>query len=128
MKALLDTHTFLWAISNNPRLSPKAQQIFTGPSDLWLSVASLWEILLKSQAGKLPLPSPAGPYIVKELVKNHIEVLPITLDHVLRLEFLPVHHRDPFDRLLIAQSIEEGWPIVTADPLIARYPVDVIWN
>jgi PIN domain nuclease of toxin-antitoxin system len=127
MKALLDTRTFLWAISGDPKLSPKAQQIFTGPSDLWLSVASLWEILIKVQGGKLPIPSPAGPYIVKEMAKNNIEVLPINLDHVLRLETLPVYHRDPFDRLLIAQSIEEEWPIVTADPHFARYPVQVIW-
>lgn len=127
MKALLDTHTFLWAISGDPKLSRKAQQIFTGPSDLWLSVASLWEILIKVQGGKLSMPSPVGPYIVKELAKNNIEVLPINLDHVLRLESLPVYHRDPFDRLLIAQSIEEEWPIVTVDPYFARYPVEVIW-
>jgi PIN domain nuclease of toxin-antitoxin system len=127
VKALLDTHTFLWAIAEERRLSRRAQQIYTGPNDLWLSVASVWEILIKTQAGKLPLPEPVGPYLVKKLVQNQIELLPITLDHVLGIEALPPHHRDPFDRLLIAQSIEEGWPIVTADPWFARYPVDVIW-
>ncbi|MGA7077896.1 MAG: type II toxin-antitoxin system VapC family toxin, partial [Terriglobales bacterium] len=69
----------------------------------------------------------AGPYLVKKLVQNQIELLPITLDHVLGTESLPMHHRDPFDRLLIAQSIAEGWPIITADPRFRRYPVDVIW-
>jgi PIN domain nuclease of toxin-antitoxin system len=127
MKALLDTHTFLCAIADQEKLSRRAQQIYTGPNDLWLSVASVWEILIKVRAGKLPLPKPSGPYLLKELAKNRIEVLPIALDHVLRTESLPLHHRDPFDRLLIAQSIEEGWPIVTADPFFARYPVDVIW-
>lgn len=127
MKALLDTHTFLWAIAEEKKLSRRAQQIYTGPNDLWLSAASVWEILIKTQAGRLPLPEPVGPYLVKKLAQNQIELLPITLDHVLGIEALPRHHRDPFDRLLIAQSIEEGWPIVTADPWFARYPVDVIW-
>jgi len=127
MKALLDTHTFLWAIAEEGKLSRQAQQIYTGSNDLWLSVASVWEILIKAQAGKLPLPQPSGRYLVKKLAKDRIEVLPITLNHVLRTEALPLHHRDPFDRLLIAQSIEEGWPIITADPWFARYPVDVIW-
>jgi len=127
MKALLDTHTFLWAISGNQRLSRRAERIFVGPSDLWLSVASVWEILIKAQIGKIPLPVPTGPYIVKKLADNQIEMLPVTLDHVLRVETLPMLHNDPFDRLLIAQSLEEGWPIVTSDPLFARYPVEVIW-
>jgi len=127
MKALLDTHAFLWAIADEAKLSRRAQQIYTGPNDLWLSVASVWEILIKARAGRLPLPEPAGPYLVRKLAKDGIEVLPITLDHVLKTEILPMHHRDPFDRLLIAQSIEEGWPIITADPWFARYPVDVIW-
>ena len=127
MKAILDTHTFLWAIAEERKLSRRAQQIYTGPNDLWLSVASVWEILIKVQAGKLPLPAPSGPYLIKKLAKDRIEVLPITLDHVLKTESLPLHHRDPFDRLIIAQSIKEGWPILTADPWFARYPVDVIW-
>src|SRR5437588_9918427 len=127
MKALLDTQTFLWAISGNERLSKRAGQIFTGPSDLWLSVASVWEILIKVQIGKVHLPVPAAPYIVKKLAQNRIETLPISLDHVLKIETLPMHHRDPFDRVLIAQSIEEGWPIVTADPMFKDYPVQVIW-
>jgi PIN domain nuclease of toxin-antitoxin system len=127
MKVLLDTHTFLWAIAEEGKLSRRAQQIYTGSNDLWLSVASIWEILIKVQAGKLPLPEPAGPYLVKKLAKDHIEVLPITLDHALRTESLPFHHRDPFDRLLIAQSIVQKWPILTADPWFARYPVEVIW-
>jgi PIN domain nuclease of toxin-antitoxin system len=127
MKAILDTHTFLWAIAEEGKLSRRARQIYTGSSDLWLSVASMWEILIKVQAGKLPLPEPAGPYLVKKLVQNQIELLPITLDHVLGMESLPMHHRDPFDRMLIAQSIAEGWPIITGDPWFSRYPVDVVW-
>ena len=127
MKALLDTHTFLWAISGNGRLSRRAGQIFTGPSDLWLSVASIWEILIKVQIGKIPLPVPAAPYIVKKLAENRIETLPITLDHILKVEDLPMHHRDPFDRILIAQGMEEGWPIVTSDQAFKAYPVQIIW-
>jgi PIN domain nuclease of toxin-antitoxin system len=127
MKALLDTHAFLWAITDDGKLSRRAQQIYTGPNDLWLSVASIWEILIKVQAGKLPLPEPTGHYIVKELAKNRIEVMPIKLDHVLRIESLELHHRDPFDRILIAQSLEEKIPLVTSDPHFERYSVAVIW-
>jgi PIN domain nuclease of toxin-antitoxin system len=127
MKALLDTHTFLWAIAEEGRLSRRAQQIYTGPNDLWLSAASVWEILIKVRTGKLPMPEPAGPYLVKEMAKNRIELLPIKLDHVLRLESLPAHHRDPFDRILIAQSLEESLPIVTADPQFQKYPIELIW-
>ena len=127
MKALLDTHAFLWAIAEEGKLSRRAQQIFTGPNHLWLSVASLWEILIKVKAGKLPLPEPSGPYVVRKLAENRIEVMPIKLDHVLRIESLAVHHRDPFDRILIAQSLEEDLPIITADPVFERYPVQLIW-
>jgi PIN domain nuclease of toxin-antitoxin system len=127
MKALLDTHAFLWAIADDQRLSPRAQRIFTGPNDLWLSVASVWEILIKVKAGKLPLPQPSGPYLVRKAAENRIEVLPIKLDHILRIESLAVHHRDPFDRVLIAQSIEEKLPLITADPLFERYAIELIW-
>jgi PIN domain nuclease of toxin-antitoxin system len=127
MKALLDTHTFLWAIAGDDRLSRRARQLYTGSTDLWLSVVSVWEILIKVQAGRFHLPEPAGPYLVRKLAKDRIGVLPTTLNHVLRTESLPLHHRDPFDRLLIAQSIEEKWPIITADPWFSRYPVEVIW-
>jgi|SRR5579863_1196788 len=127
MKALLDTHTFLWAISGNEKLSRRAGKVFAGPSDLWLSVASIWEILIKVQAGKIPLPQPTGPYILKKLAENRIETLPITLDHVLKIESLPMYHRDPFDRMLIAQSLEEKLPLVTSDAVFQRYNMDLIW-
>jgi PIN domain nuclease of toxin-antitoxin system len=127
MNALLDTHAFLWAISGDRRLSRRAQETFTGPNRLWLSVASLWEILIKVKAGKLPLPEPSGPYLVRKLGENRIEVLPIKLDHVLRIETMAVHHRDPFDSILIAQSVEEKLPLITADPIFERYSVAVIW-
>jgi PIN domain nuclease of toxin-antitoxin system len=127
MRALLDTHAFLWAIADDKRLSRRAQKIFTGPNDLWLSAASVWEILIKVQAGKLPLPQPSGPYLVKQAAENRVEVLPITLDHILRIESLTMQHRDPFDRILIAQSIEEKLPLITADPQFERYPVELIW-
>lgn len=127
MRALLDTHTFLWAITDDGRLSRRAQQVFTGPNHLYFSVASVWEILIKVRTGNLPLPEPTGPYVVKELARNRIEVLPVSLDHVLRIEGMDLHHRDPFDRILIAQSLEESLPIVTSDPLFQKYPVELIW-
>lgn len=126
MKVLLDTHTFIWAITDERRLSPRARSLIAS-SELWWSVVSLWEAIQKAQVGKLSLPLPAGPMLTGELSSNHVRLLPVSLSHVLRVEELPLHHRDPFDRLLIAQSIEEKWPIVTADPWFARYPVDVIW-
>jgi PIN domain nuclease of toxin-antitoxin system len=126
MKVLLDTHTFLWAIASESRLSPQARRLIAS-SELWWSVGSLWEAIQKVQIGKLSLPTPAGTFLTSELSSNGVRLLPVSVGHVLRVESLPLHHRDPFDRLLIAQSIEEGWPIVTADPIFARYPVKVIW-
>lgn len=126
MKVLLDTHTFIWALIDEKRLSPRARHLIAS-SELWWSVVSLWEAIQKAQIGKLSVPLQAGPFLTGELNSNHVRLLPVSPSHVLRVEELPLHHRDPFDRLLIAQSIEEGWPIITADPWFARYPVEVIW-
>lgn len=127
MKALLDTHAFLWAITKDARISDRASDIFTGTSDLSLSMVSIWEILIKVQTGKLNLPRPAGAYLLGQLADNQIETLPVTLDHLLAFEKLPLHHRDPFDRILIGQAVAEDWPIITSDRDFAKYPVRVIW-
>lgn len=127
MKALLDTHAFLWGIAGDGRMSQHARGVFIGPSNLSMSVVSIWEILIKVQVGKLNLPLPAGPYILSKLAENRIGTLAINLDHLLAFERLPLHHRDPFDRMLIAQALEEDLPIVTADPFFSSYPVEVIW-
>jgi PIN domain nuclease of toxin-antitoxin system len=108
-------------------MSKVARDLFIGPSDLSMSIASIWETLIKVQTGKLDLPQPAGAYLIRKLAENSIETLAINLDHLLAFESLPMHHRDPFDRVLIAQAIEENLPIVTADPVFSRYPVEVIW-
>lgn len=127
MRAILDTHAFLWALAGDRRMSRQAREIFVGSADLSLSIASIWEIVVKVQAGKLTLPSPAGRYVIRKLAENRIEILPISVDHLLAVERLPLHHRDPFDRMLIAQSLEEKLPVITADRIFARYPVEVIW-
>ncbi len=128
MKILLDTHAFLWAITEDAQLSRRAREIFMArTSELFLSVASIWEILIKVQLKKLPLTKPVISFLREQLANNNIHVLPIVLDHVARLEDLPMHHRDPFDRILVAQSLEEGWPLLSADPLLARYPAELIW-
>lgn len=126
MKVLLDTHTLLWALTDKLKLSERVQRLLP-QADTWLSVASLWEILIKAQLGKMPLPRPTGPYVMSKLQLNGVRVLQITPDHVLRIESLPDHHRDPFDRMLIAQSLEENLPLVTADRVFASYPVELIW-
>ncbi len=127
MKAILDTHAFLWALAGDARMSRHARDIFAGPADLSLSIASIWEILIRVQSGKLHFPRPAGPYVLSKLAENRIKTLPISIDHLLALERLPMHHRDPFDRMLIAQSMEEDLPIITADPMFKQYPIRVIW-
>jgi len=127
MKAILDTHAFLWALAGDERMSSHARETFTGSADLLLSIASVWEILIKVQSGKLPFPRPAGPYVLKRMAENRIEALHITLDHLLAIERLPMHHRDPFDRMIIAQSMEQDCPIITADPMFKHYPIRVIW-
>jgi PIN domain nuclease of toxin-antitoxin system len=127
MKAILDTHAFLWALSGDARMSHHARDIFVNSSDLSLSMASVWEILIKVQTGKMKFPRPAGPYLLSKLAENRIEILPISIDHLLAYEHLPRHHRDPFDRMLIAQSLEEDLPLITADPFFKRYPIQVVW-
>jgi PIN domain nuclease of toxin-antitoxin system len=126
MKVLIDTHVFLWGLQDEPRLSRRVRALLPA-ADVWISVASLWEIVAKAQIDKLSLPVPVAPYLVAQLTANGVSVLPLTFDHVKRLEEIPLHHRDPFDRILIAQSLEEDLPLVTADPVFEQYPVRIIW-
>ena len=126
MKVLLDTNTFLWGLSAPERLSATARNAIAS-SERFLSVASIWEVLIKARTGKLSLPDPAGRYLTAQMNANGVSVLSVQLDHVLQIENLPLHHRDPFDRILIAQSIAEGWPIITSDRDFQKYPVRVIW-
>lgn len=126
MRVLIDTQVLLWGLQNEQKLSRRVQTLLP-VADVWISVASLWEIITKVQIGKLVLPTPVGDYLATKLKANGILILPITFDHVKRVEGLPLHHRDPFDRILIAQSLEEKLPVITSDPLLARYLVEVIW-
>ena len=126
MKAILDTSTFLWGLSAPEKLSLAARNAVAS-SERFLSVASIWEVLIKVRSGKLPLPVPAGNYLTAKMTANGVRVLSIKLEHVLEIEKLQLHHRDPFDRILIAQSLQEGWPIITADPVFKQYPIRVIW-
>jgi len=128
VKVLLDTHVFLWAIREDERLSSKAREIFiAGRNELLLSVASIWEILLKVQVGKIRFEESAVGYLKRQILKNNIRMLPILIDHVAYLESLPLHHRDPFDRILVAQCMEGSLSLLSADPLMKRYSVPVIW-
>lgn len=126
MKALLDTNTFLWGLSAPEKLSLAARNAVAS-SERFLSVASIWEALIKVRIGKLPLPVPAGDYLTAKMSANGVSVLSIKLEHVLQIEKLQLHHRDPFDRVIIAQSLQEGWPIITSDPVFKMYPIRVIW-
>lgn len=123
---LLDTHVFLWAITNDPRLSRSARHILE-TTGLVLSVVSVWEIIIKVQIGKLRLPDAPSRFLPRHIAALAAEVLPVRIAHVLRLESLPLHHRDPFDRLLVAQSLEEGLPLLSADALLAPYGADIRW-
>jgi PIN domain nuclease of toxin-antitoxin system len=127
MRLLLDTHIFLWYITDDRRLSAQAANAVTdAANDVYLSVVSLWEILVKYQLGKLSLPSPADQYVQRRLDQHGIVSLPLEAAAASRLLELQAHHRDPFDRMLVCQALHHGLTIVTSDEQIAKYPVRVL--
>jgi PIN domain nuclease of toxin-antitoxin system len=128
MKLLLDTHALLWFISNDPQLSGAAREnIENQAHEKFVSAASLWEIALKLSVEKLKLPRPFDEVFPKQLEVNGFELLPITCLQLNQLMALPFHHRDPFDRLLIAQACADGMTIVTRDLAFAKYPAKILW-
>ena len=126
---LLDSHAFLWFVWDDPLLSPAAKQRIEDPANhKWVSVASCWEIAIKARLGKLRLGEPATTFLPRELATNHFSLLRIELAHVTLVETLPPHHKDPFDRLLIAQAIIEKRPLVSVDAVFDEYGVTRLWN
>lgn len=128
MKVLVDTHTFLWALLHDHRLTPKAKQVLRSDEhELVFSLVSLWEIAIKIKTGKLNTIGSSVAYIRDEMNAYAMELLPIRYQHILNLEQLPHHHSDPFDRLLIAQAFTESLPILTSDKAFKQYGVKLVW-
>lgn len=128
MKLLLDTHTFIWW-DREPELIPSATLALMRQDDaqLVVSIVSLWEIQIKTQIGKLNLQSPLAEIIAQQQSENGILLLPVTLPHILELDNLPQHHKDPFDRLLIAQCRTETATLVSRDTIFKQYDCPLIW-
>lgn len=128
MTLLLDTHALLWFVLDDNRLSKRAQESIL-PTDVlvFVSPASLWEIAIKISLGKYVLPAPFANFWEQQMQLNDLALLPISVAHTARVVDLPFHHRDPFDRLIIAQSLVEGVPVVSSDELFDRYGVERVW-
>ncbi len=128
MKFLLDTSVFLWALSEEYKLNPAAQEILkSSTSELYFSAVGSWEIAIKFALGSLPLPKAPSEYISHALRVWALRALDITHEHALRAGELPVHHRDPFDRMLIAQALSEQMTLLTADRVFQKYKLDLIF-
>ena len=129
MRVLLDTHVFLWWSSDRgARLSERTRDILAdGATDAAISLVSAWEIAIKVGAGRMELPDAIERYLPDRIRRHGFELLPIAMAHALRAGSLPPIHRDPFDRMLVAQAQVEGLPILTANPAISRYDVETIW-
>ena len=128
MRLLLDTHTFLWFLLEDPQLSTTASDLIIDPTnDIEVSPAMYWEIAIKISLGKYELPEPYDIFIEREIVANDSRILPIEPKHTAVLTTLPFHHRDPFDRLLIVQAMVEAIPILSIDTVFDAYPVTRVW-
>jgi len=128
MRILLDTHTFLWWDNEPEQLSAQAFALCNDvQNQMVLSVVSVWEMEIKFQLGKLHFATPLAEMIVEQQRTNRLEILPVTLAHVLTLESLPLLHKDPFDRLLIAQAKAEGISLVSQDAYFVGYTIVVEW-
>ena len=129
MNVLLDTHAFLWLITDDRnRLSQKAIEAFQDPANsIFLSAVSAWELILKQSKGKLRIAHAPKSFIRTQMARNRISPLPLGLNHVLRTKDLPPIHKDPFDRALIAQALEEDFALMTCDADIQEHPVNTLW-
>lgn len=128
MDLLLDTHAFIWSYEEPERLSEVVLAKLSDPANsLFLSVASVWEMQIKIQRGKLKFDDPLSTVIAEQQDVNRIRIMPIELSHALFLESLPFHHKDPFDRMLIAQSSVEDMTIVSRDVHLSSYDVKLLW-
>jgi len=128
LRVLLDTHSWLWMRAEPERLADSSRRLLRDPAnDLYFSAASAWEIAIKFASGKLRLPQPPAAFIAQRMAEDAVGALSILHAHALRAGELPPHHRDPFDRLLIAQAQIEGLTVLTADRQFAKYDVPVHW-
>jgi PIN domain nuclease of toxin-antitoxin system len=128
MRLLLDTHAFLWFVLSDSRLSLAAQRLLADPGNvLLLSPASYWEMAIKVSLGKYAVPQDFETFMEEQIADNDLTVLPISVKHAAIVAGLPFHHRDPFDRLLVAQAIAEQVPIISNDPALDAYPVTRLW-
>lgn len=126
MRILLDTHTFLWAATHPKKLPAKLTRYLQSSHERLVSTASLWEIAIKIRKGKLIIEEPRHQ-LVRAIADLKAVVLPVRANHVMRTMTLPDHHKDPFDRLLVAQAMEEGASLATGDEQMRRYAVDIFW-
>ena len=127
MKLLLDTHAFLWFVSGDDRLSRAGcRALENKEAELHLSAATIWEMAIKSSLGRLMLPVPLDEYVTEKLA-NGFRILPVEWRHAAAVEKLPFRHRDPFDRLLVAQALVENLAVVTGDAVFRSYGVKVLW-
>ncbi|MGF1575027.1 MAG: type II toxin-antitoxin system VapC family toxin [Cyanophyceae cyanobacterium] len=128
MRLLLDTHALLWFVLEDPRLSIASQSVITNPNNqILVSIASLWEIAIKISIGKYQLSDPFESFWLEQLKLNRFTLLNVAIQHTARIITLPFHHRDPFDRLIIAQALVERIPIVSVDDVFDLYGVSRVW-
>jgi PIN domain nuclease of toxin-antitoxin system len=129
MNLLLDTHTMLWAMIEPDKLSGAARSLLADPAnELMVSISSLWETTIKIAIGKSPVPGSDIGFVVNNLDPFRIQILPIRPSHLRVLQDLPFFHKDPFDRILVAQAISEGMPLITTDSTLRNYAVETIWK
>jgi len=126
MRLLLDTQAFLWWVTDDRRLSKRARTAIAATPGL-LSVASCWEMAIKASLGKLTLPRPVDRFLQRQLEVNGFTLLPVSLEAAAAVADMPFHHRDPFDRMLAAQARSHDLPIVSSDPVFAKYGVRRVW-
>lgn len=128
MRYLLDTHTFLWWNMDDAQLSSLAKELIAdGNNEIFLSASSAWEIAIKTARGRLTLPEDPTRYVSNRLSLHGFQALPVQIHHAVQVYKLPLHHADPFDRLLIAQSQIESMSLISVDMEIRKYEVEVIW-
>ncbi len=127
MRLLLDSHAFLWWVGGTRGLSARARKAIGSPrNECYLSHASVWEMAIKAALGKLRLPVPVAKFVVQECERNAFGLLPLSLQHVTAIEHLPMHHRDPFNRLLVVQAQLEGMTLVSRDRSLSEYGIKVL--